>query len=333
LHACRSTLEDPQNPNTKTIDVLGQIISHWRFNSNLTEAGNCYISTLVCESDNDCKEGQYCFGKTETAPGRCRPQENYSCYTDADCDQGLYCDSLRAKVARDVRRLGMLGDLREALTVFKQINNKYPILNAGTYLPLSSISVWPSWQSSLLPQLGVRQSLVDPINKLSPCAGYDHNTCWNQNTNSFADPNPNDNNLELPAGSYAFVYSSNKYGSDYNLCAHMETKSLGYNTAEGQLADSSCISSGAGYVGSSNNLAPILVNTNLQGQQDQEFKGFIKVIDPEGDPMNWSIDTSNTNWTNWRNNGQNNVPPIMLDTYNPNQKRIYAEKAGNPGNL
>jgi len=43
-----------QNPQLKTVDVLGQIISHWRFNSNLTTAGNCYISTLLCENDSDC---------------------------------------------------------------------------------------------------------------------------------------------------------------------------------------------------------------------------------------------------------------------------------------
>ncbi|HQO11020.1 MAG TPA: dickkopf-related protein [bacterium] len=319
-----------QNPQLKTVDVLGQIISHWRFNSNLTTAGNCYISTLLCENDNDCSQGQYCFGKTE-APGRCRPQENSVCYTDADCTQGLYCDSLRAKVARDVRRLRMLGDLRESLSAFKKINNKYPILGAGTYLPLSSISVWPSWQSLFLPQLGMPQSLIDPINKLGPCAGYNSETCWNEETKAFADPNPQDNNLELPGGSYAFVYSGDSNGSNYTLCAAMETKSLGYNTTEGQLAESGCVSSGAGYIGSGNNLAPVLIATNLQGQQDQEFNGFIKVIDPDGNPMDWSINTAATVWTNWRNNGQNNVAPIMLDTSNPHQKKIYAQAAGNPG--
>lgn len=319
-----------QDPNIKTIDVLGQIVDHWRFNSNLNTVGNCYISTLSCNSDSDCSQGQYCFGKTE-APGRCRPQENPACYTDADCGQGLYCDSLRAKVARDVRRLGILGDLRESLSAFKKVNNKYPVLGAGTYLPLNSISVWPSWQSLLLPQLGASQSLLDPINKLGPCAGYDQTTCWNQETSSFDDPNPQDNTLELPGGSYAFVYSGDSTGSNYTLCAAMETKSLGYNTTEGQLAASGCVDSGSGYVGSGDNLAPVLIATNLQGEQDQEFNGFIKVIDPDGNPMDWSINTSATTWTNWRNNNQNNVAPIMLDTSNPNQKKIYAQSAGNPG--
>lgn len=320
-----------QDPNEKTVDVLGQIISHWRFNSNLNTAGNCHISTLFCDKDADCGQGQYCFGKTE-APGRCRPRENYACYTDSDCGgQGLYCDSLRSKVARDVRRLGMLGDLRESLSSFKKTNSKYPILGAGTYLPLNSVSVWPSWQSSFLPQIGASQALLDPINNLGPCAGYDRDTCWNQETKAFADPQPNDNKLELPGGSYAFVYSGDSSGSNYSLCAAMETKSLGYNTVEGQLVQSGCVDSGSGYSGNSNNLAPILISTKLQGEQDKEFAGFIKVIDPDGNPLDWSINTASTVWTNWRNNGQNNAAPIMLDTSNPNQKKIYAQSAGNPG--
>jgi len=320
-----------QNPNFKTIDVLGQIVSHWQFNSNLNTSGNCYISTLLCENDSDCSKGQVCFGKTE-APGRCRPDVNPACYKDSDCSQGLYCDSLRAKVARDVRRLGVLGDLRESLSAFKNANNKYPILEAGTYLPLNSVSVWPSWQSLLLPQLGSSQSLLDPINHLGLCANYDAATCWNQENSSFADPNLQDNVLELPAGSYAFVYSGDKNGSNYTLCAAMETKSLGYNTTEGQLAASGCVDSGSAYIGSGQNLSPVLISANLQGEQDKEFNGFIKVIDPDGNPLDWSINTSATTWTNWRNNNQNNVAPIMLDTSNPNQKKIYAQAAGVPGN-
>ncbi len=320
-----------QDPDFKTVDVLGQIVDHWRFNSNLNESGNCYISTMPCESDSDCTEGYTCFGKSN-APGRCRLAENDVCYTDADCGKNLYCNSLRAQVARDVRRLGMLGDLRESLAAFNNKNDRYPILGAGTYLPLNSLSVWPSWQSLFLPQIGAGSSLVDPINTLGPCADHDVDTCWNKDTNSFADPEPDNNSLELPAGSYVFTYSSDQNGSNYSLCAAMETKSLGYNTTEGQLADSGCVASGAGYVGSSDNLEPILIATNLQGEQNQEFNGFIKVIDPEGNPLDWSINTSASTWTNWRNNNQNNVAPILQDSSNPNQKRIYAQAAGNAGN-
>lgn len=320
-----------QNPDFKTVDVLGQIVDHWRFNSNLGDPGKCYISTMTCQSDSDCAQGYTCFDKSD-APGRCRLVENDVCYTDSDCGKNLYCDSLRAKVARDVRRLGILGDLRESLAAFNNKNGRYPVLGAGTYLPLHSLSVWPSWQSLFLPQIAAGSSLIDPINMLGPCADHDADTCWNKDTNSFDDPEPGNNSLELPGGSYAFVYSSDQNGSNYSLCAAMETKSLGYNTTEGQLANSGCVASGAGYVGSNDNLAPILIAANLQGEQDQEFSGFIKVIDPEGNPLDWSINTAAATWTNWRNNNQNNVPPILQNSSNPNQKRIYAQAAGIVGN-
>ena len=47
-----------QNPSPNTVDILGQIISHWKFNDNLTSStnstANCSISTLSCLSDTDC---------------------------------------------------------------------------------------------------------------------------------------------------------------------------------------------------------------------------------------------------------------------------------------
>ena len=313
-----------QDPNLTTVDVLGQIVDHWQFNSNLNMVGGCSISTLNCNSDTDCIQDMVCVSASDE-PGRCQLVENDACYTDNDCSQGLYCDNLRSKVARDVRRLGMLGNLREALSVFKQVNNKYPILESGTYLPLNSISVWPSWQSLFLPQLGVGQLALDPINSLGICGGFDAVTCWNKETQSFADPQPGNDSLELPVQSYVFSYASDNNGSNYSLCAAMETKSLDYDTAEGQLSDLGCIASGTGYTGSGNNLPPVLIDTNLYGEQDQSFNGFIKVIDPENNPLSWSIDTNNANWSGW------SAAPVLQDTYNSNQKKLYAVKAGAVG--
>lgn len=314
-----------QSSLNQTVDALGQIVKNWRFNSNLNEVGKCHISVLLCERDSDCSEDNTCFRAVENAPGRCRPAEQDSCYTDSDCTAGIYCDSLRAKVTRDVRRLGSLGDLREALSAFRETNGRYPVLASGSYVPLNSVSVWPSWQSLLLPQIGSSQASIDPINSLGPCPNHDDVTCWNQATSSFADPSPNNNELELPATSYAFTYESDASGSNYNLCASMETKDLGYNTAEGQLVELGCIVSGTGYVGSSDNQAPVLISANLQGERDQLFSGFIRVIDPENNTLNWSINTNGINWTDW------SAHPILQDTANPNQKRIYALKAGQTG--
>jgi hypothetical protein len=314
-----------QSSRDKTVDVLGQIIKNWRFNSNLNTVGKCHISTLLCQRDSDCSNGNTCFKAVEDAPGRCRPAEQDSCYTDNDCATGIFCDSLRAKVTRDVRRLGSLGHLREALSSFRQINNRYPVLASGSYVSLSSVSVWPSWQSLFLPQIGASRASVDPINFLGHCPGYDDITCWDQASSSFADPNLNNNEIELPDNSYAFTYQSDANGANYNLCARMETKNLGYNTAEGQLAELGCVAGGTGYTGSSDNQAPVLISANLQGEQDQLFSGFIRVIDPENNPLNWSIDTSNVNWLDWSGH------PVLQDTANPNQKRIYAQQAGQPG--
>lgn len=313
-----------QSPDYGTVDVLGQIIKNWRFNSNLNTPGQCNISTLLCEQDADCSQAQSCVINGD-APGRCLPIEEQTCYVDSDCGDGIYCNSLRAKVNRDVRRLGILGDLREALSSFKQINGRYPVLSAGSYIPLTTTSVWPSWQSAFLPQIGAKQTSLDPINFLGLCPGYDPITCWDATDNKFADPNPLDSNFELPAASQAFVYTSDANGSNYTLCASMETKSLGYNTAEGQLADSGCVDSGSAYVGSSDNEAPVLISTNLAGEQDKMFNGFIRVLDPENNTLTWSINTNSANWSGW------SAAPILQDTANPNQKRLYAARAGVPG--
>ncbi|MGE5425701.1 MAG: hypothetical protein ACM3PZ_01355 [Bacillota bacterium] len=319
-----------QNPDFKTVDALGQMVKHWQFNSNLATPGYCSISTLRCSSDTDCSEGYECVGEGE-APGRCLSKEDDACNTDKDCASGIYCDNVRSKVSRDVRRLSSLIDLRTSLTAFREANGKYPVMGAGTYLPLRSLSVWPSWQASLLPQLGASQSMADPVNHLGQCAGFDPVTCWNAENKTFADPHPSDDVFELPAGSYAFAYKGDANGSNFTLCSSMETKALGFNTAEGNLADYGCVASGAAYIGSSENNAPVLVSVSLQGESDQEFAGFIRVIDPDGNPLSWTLNTAGTSWTNWKNGGVNNAAPIIQDTANPSQKKIYAQAAGNSG--
>lgn len=313
-----------QNPDLKTVDVLGQIIKNWRFNSNLTIAGQCKISTLLCQAKTDCSNGYNCVGVGE-GPGRCVPEEAKGCYIDSDCSDGIYCNSLRAKVNRDVRRLGILGDLRESMASYKNNYGRYPVLSAGSYVPYHTVSTWPSWQTELLSKIAAAQTSVDPINALGICHGFDPITCWNEDTKKFADDNATNSEFELPAGSQAFVYSSDENGSNYNLCAGMETKELGYNTAEGQLIDSSCVSGGSSYIGNIENKAPYLMTVNLTGKQNQVFNGSIRVYDPENNYLTWSIIPAQGNWTGWSS------LPIIQDTNNPNQKRIYAQKAGVPG--
>lgn len=325
-----------QTSEVKTVDALGQIIDHWQFNSNLADAsmcqseddcptGTCNISTLICQAEADCPIDYTCEASNNMS-GRCLPVDNQVCYVDADCDQGLYCDSLRAKVARDVNRLVTLVSLKESIEIFKQTNGKYPVLGAGTYVPLTSISTWPSWQSLLLPQIGVSQPAIDPINSLGSCTNtFDPYTCWDQNLNTFADTTPSNGVFNTPNNSYVFIYSSNSIGSVYKLCMVKETGDA-YDTVNNEMANNSC---GSGLNSSTNNLPPILISTNLVGEQGQEFNGFIKVIDPNGDPLQWSLLDlpSSSNWNSWTPQSL----PSLLNTSNPNQKKVYAEKAGDVG--
>lgn len=329
-----------QTANVKTVDALGQIISHWQFNSDFTSGnvGYCSISILVCRKDDDCGENMRCCGSRniyscslgDDELGRCIPYSNFpvitKCSRDSECVKGTYCSSLRARLTRDTRRLGILGDLKESLANFKKVNGKYPVLSAGTYLPQYSVSTWPSWQSLFLAKIGASQVLLDPINALGLCDGYDQTTCWRASTNEFAGKIGMDGSLSLPTSSYAFIYSSDKNGANYHLCAFMETANQ-YNTADGQLSSLGCAGSTTGYSGSIMNSAPILISTALQGERDQEFKGFIKVTDADGDPLRWSINAAGTSssWPNW------SAAPILKDTNNASQKQVYAKVAGNTG--
>ncbi len=313
-----------QDPDTKTIDILGRIINHWKFNSNLTDAGKCSIATKYCQSNNDCDDGTVCQEIGDSL-SMCRDAKQISCLTDAECPGGLFCDSVKAKVTRDVQRLGALSDIRASLTRYQSANGTYPILGAGTYISHNSVSTWPSWRNVFLSQLGLNPNLIDPINILGPCPDHDLTTCWNETTGTFADP-INNNQLNMPGGSYAIAYSSDPNGSNYFLCSVLESHMLGYNTPEGAMSNQACVTGGTGYTGiATGNQPPQLVSYYLQGESGQEFSGFFRVMDPENNPLSWVLDTDATSWPGW------SLAPTLQDTGNPNQKRVYASRAGNAG--
>ncbi len=324
-----------QNPAPKTVDILGQIISHWKFNNNLSSnilnaPATCSISTFNCTSNSDCSSGQYC-ATSGAASSTCILKTPKDCLSDADCSTGFFCNSLKSQVTRDVRRVGLLTELKIALNNFKLTNQHYPLLSAGTYLPHNSVSLWPSWSKVLLSDLAVSPSLVDPINHLGACTGYNSSTCWNPQTKKFFS-NPSNSTLILPRGSYAFAYASNGTGSDYNLCASLETKALNYNFYPLNPQGSACvIDTGIISGGTSSNIPPVLVNKFLTGQTGQEFNGFIQVQDANHDPLSWSLSPVTTNWTGWNSAGQKNHWPILKNTSSLNQKNVFAETAGNAG--
>ena len=177
-----------------TQDIFGQILKHWKFNTNLG----------VGQSSGHCVGGDDASGD--------------NCSLDQDCGIDEYCDSRKAQIRRDVRRLADVGRIVKLLSGYNDANGEYPQLSAGTYLPRRTVSTWPSWQETLARDLG-RNLPVDPINKLADCnSPYDEVTCWNDANKSFDGSVPDD----LNEGSRVYSYRANDSGS-FRLCAEMET--------------------------------------------------------------------------------------------------------------
>jgi len=322
-----------QDPNVKTVDILGQIVSHWKFNDNLAsnalEPASCSISSLSCDSDDDCFSGQTC-AESGKQVGSCVLNDVINCSVDDECPNNFFCNSVKAKVIRDIKRVGKVQELKEALAKYKDLNGHYPKLTAGTYIPNHTVSVWPSWTDSFLSNLAVVQSFIDPINSLGNCPDFDKDTCWSGDTKRFV-YDPNSSYLKLPSNSYALVYSSDANGSDYSLCAVMESRDqsdplLGYSFVPNDPTDNQCVTAtGVITGGGSENTAPRILTKALNGEAGQEYIGFVRAVDDQDNPMTWSLSTNGTNWSAW------GEAPVLVDVNDPNQKKIYSSKAGGSG--
>ncbi|MFA4833260.1 MAG: Ig domain-containing protein [Patescibacteria group bacterium] len=284
-----------QEAEAATKSILDQIISHWKFNTNI-----------------------------------------------ADPEQ-------KAKIIRDAKRLSSLAEIKTAAENYKEDKGYYPKLSAGTYLAGKTISTWPSWQQTLAKELGVGLP-TDPINKLSVCPGYDSATCWKESTKSFADPTPDNSIFNLPVScsitttkacsvdadcppeeycnnnSHAFVYTAKADGSEYNVCAIMESgliTTLGAGACAGSAVET------VQHGGTATNHPPTITCDNLVGNPNKPFKGYINASDPDGDTLNWSITPTSTP-ANWTGAGWSSFPELKT-TADPNQKEISAATAGNKG--
>jgi hypothetical protein len=319
-----------QESENATVDILGQIISHWKFNHNIINTGKCSISTMYCQEDDDCPGNYVCGNENnDWQKGKCVIEDSTSdlsntktCLTDQDCPNNLYCTSLKSQVIRDVRRLGQLTDVNYLLDLYNQENNKYPTLNSGTYIPQMSISTWPSWQAELSNKIHLSSNVIDPINTLGYCGGdFASDTCWNADMQNFFDSNLQDG-VDLPDNSLVYIYTTDVNGTNYDICANMES---GYDVADGAVSNMNC-NFDIGYFGSISNEPPVLIDYNLEGASSETFLGMIKVEDPEGNPMTWQLNTSPSSWSSW-----SSVPELQ-NTNNPNQKKVFAESAGDSGN-
>ncbi len=287
-----------QNAEQETIDIFGQILAHWKFNTNIIKPGVCEDSGKIC-------------------------------LLDSDCEIEDFCTSPKARTIRDVRRLEDLADIKTVLDNYKIKYGKLPILDSGSYLPHKTISVWPSWQGTLGKELGVTLP-IDPVNRLGECGDPKFNpiTCWDEETQEFADADPSDPGLNLPKCSKVYVYSVSDDGASYNICGTMETDYINVGTGG---ACSFSVNGGisGGFTLSSNvvagNHSPVFSSSNLLGESGEEYRGYIEATDPDGDNLTWTIDTSLSSWNMWSSAPQlNNTPSIS-------QKELYATQAGVAG--
>lgn len=239
-----------QEGNKETSDIFSQILNHWRFNTNLTSAGQC-------------------FNQEET---------DEVCLVDSDCSGGGLCDSLKAEITRDTERLGDVVYLREKIDEYKYGNGNFPKLESGTYLSGKTISTWPSWSQEFSRQLGISIP-SDPVNKMGDCGGsqYDKNTCWDDENKTF--PDDLSDGFDLPAGSNALVYEVSSDGQNYSMCAYMESGLVA------QLGGDfgSCTESIRG------NNPPTIDCGTLLGFVGESFIGYVTASDIDGDPIDISV--------------------------------------------
>jgi uncharacterized protein (TIGR02145 family) len=355
LHTNIYLISYDQQADQKTIDIFGRILKNWKFNTNLSlsqQIGKCFISDKSCKNNSDCPENYTCGNGGELSAlqaNKCviaeaNPQNPTStpvCILDSDCPSNLFCAGLKAKIVRDLDRLEKIVLLKEKIQAYYNVNKRYPVLGSGTYLPHVAISTWPSWQNSFLNQIGVG-AISDPVNKLGSCYDTDGkfnlDTCWNPVDNvfflnSYNGSAVNHTNFVLPNASYAMTYLTNSNGSDYKMCATMETALGGNNytlASGGTMSSNSCTVSSLGSdfnigsTGFTSNSAPYIVEKNLSGLVGTEFLAYVKAVDAENHPISWSI-VSDVNLNTWGG------PLSVVDTNNPNQKIIKAQNAGSAG--
>lgn len=181
--------------DSRTTDLYGQMLSHWKFNNNITGTGSCSKSASTI------------------------------CYAAVDCPSGEYCTSQKAKIVRDTIRLGAIYEIKDLLETYRSKNNAYPNLAAGSYISGKTISTWPSWQNSLSKDLK-KKLPVDPINLMDGCSGtYNKITCWDEYAKKMKSENydhvfgasasPDDRVL-----SYQLTSAD---GSAYKLCSFLES--------------------------------------------------------------------------------------------------------------
>lgn len=275
-----------------TQDVFGQILQNFKFNTNLGSPSVCSLAP-----DKTCSPKQACAAADgDCVTGICSGDATQVCLLDSDCPDQQFCDSLPAKLRRDVLRLADLQTLNTSLNLYAAANGFYPKLQSGSYLPQTTMSVWPSWQMTFGAALGASQP-VDAINKLGTCstdpatnAKFDPLTCWDDKDKTFADSKLSSSGISLPAGSLAYLYQVNAANNfkSYHLCAVMESGL--FPTGKG-----ACAGSAAQYTGVVANHAPTFLfggnvtwnngTAVMTAKAGSYLSFFLQATDPDGDDL------------------------------------------------
>lgn len=306
-----------QAAEDRTIDIFGQILSRWKFNTNLDQDGRTGSVGQCSDPSVD-----VVFEK--------------KCRIDSDCSDS-FCNSLKAKIIRDAKRLADLADFRLAIENYQEENGFYPKLNAGTYVQNISLSSWPSWQDNLGKELGV-SLYSDPVNSLGECPGYNSTTCWNENEKQFADPNPENDLFELPENSFNYIYTGSYDGSTYKIQAVMESGLVYCGDFDVCFEGSSRYN----YQGISINRAPDIDCGNLNSVAGDYYEKYIRINDPEGDKIKisgnidgidlglWPVEPIYwSDWIDWEWASSTAQRLFLENTSRDNYKKIYSDKAGN----
>lgn len=332
-----------QDATANTVEIFNRLLKNFDFNTNLIDEeddlGYCAISTQNCVTDEDCSSGYKCSDNR-----KCIPREPIRCYRDIECPQNIYCDSNKAEVLRDTERLAQMREIERLAEEYKRNNDDYPKLEAGTYLPGKTISVWPSWEdkfqnelASVIGEYSVFDSLPeDPINRLSRCSSaespqYNQVTCWDETDKVFAG-SVSESSITLPTytgshpykdaektfSSHAYTYA---YGS-FNTCTPLETQGV---NVEGFGVGSCSVDSNISTQKETTNNPPTVDCGTISAHPDSEFSKYIQASDPDNDPIvDWEMETIG-DWSSWSSEPE--LRSSGIDSY----REIYASQTGEEG--
>ena len=239
-----------QNFRLNANDTVDSGVSH----VGLCKSGNGYVSQdnefIACSWDGDCLDQCQPNGRCTISDKVCDPKKG-----NAECnapDANAFCDADKQKLRRDTKRLTDITDMVATFEKYGNANGRcavtksqkcvvnqngpatapqnpacpgtetcvpsYPTVQAGTFIPSMSNSVWPSWNSTLGNAVGGALP-TDPLNQFwAQCKnageGYDSATCWNSTQGKFV----------CPERSHLYAYQ-NQGGEAYTLSTELE-----YNT-------------------------------------------------------------------------------------------------------